>query len=359
MTALPATADNVLLAEAGEGTRVQFQGIEKSYGANRVLHGVDLDIAPGEFVSLLGPSGCGKTTALRVLAGLESADGGAVLLGGQDVSRIPTNKRDIGMVFQSYSLFPHLRVDDNTAFGLRRRGVGKAAAGRRALDALALVGLEGFADRFPHQLSGGQQQRVALARALVTEPRVLLLDEPLSALDAKVRVQLRDEIRRIQLRLGITTVFVTHDQEEALAVSDRIAVMDAGRIDQIDTPEELYLRPATAHVAAFVGLSSVVSGVASGDRVTVWGRELPTNAPAEGLVQVHLRPENLRFSGEADAAIGGVVEESTFLGSIRRTLVKTDAGELVRVQHDARQHPAFGDRVHLAVEPVPVAVRAT
>jgi len=357
MTALPATADNVLLAEAGEGTRVQFQGIEKSYGANRVLHGVDLDIAPGEFVSLLGPSGCGKTTALRVLAGLESADGGAVLLGGQDVSRIPTNKRDIGMVFQSYSLFPHLRVDDNTAFGLRRRGVGKTAAGRRALDALALVGLEGFADRFPHQLSGGQQQRVALARALVTEPRVLLLDEPLSALDAKVRVQLRDEIRRIQLRLGITTVFVTHDQEEALAVSDRIAVMDAGRIDQIDTPEELYLRPATAHVAAFVGLSSVVSGVASGDRVTVWGRDLPTNAPAEGPVQVHLRPENLRFSGEADAAIGGVVEESTFLGSIRRTLVKTDAGELVRVQHDARQHPVFGDRVHLAVEPVPVAVR--
>ncbi|MES2865828.1 ABC transporter ATP-binding protein [Microbacterium profundi] len=359
MTALPATADNVLLAEAGEGTRVQFQGIEKSYGSNQVLHGVDLDIAPGEFVSLLGPSGCGKTTALRVLAGLESADGGAVLLGGQDVSRIPTNKRDIGMVFQSYSLFPHLRVDDNTAFGLRRRGVGKAAAAKRALDALALVGLEGFADRYPHQLSGGQQQRVALARALVTEPRVLLLDEPLSALDAKVRVQLRDEIRRIQLRLGITTVFVTHDQEEALAVSDRIAVMDAGRIDQIDTPEELYLRPATAHVAAFVGLSSVVPGVASGGHVTVWGRELPTNAPADGPVEVHLRPENLRFSGEADAAIGGVVEESTFLGSIRRTLVKTDAGDLVRVQHDAHQHPSFGDRVHLAIEPVPVAVRAT
>ncbi|MDP3950009.1 ABC transporter ATP-binding protein [Microbacterium sp.] len=355
--ALPPTKDNLLLSEAGEGTRVQFRGIEKSYGSNKVLHGVDLDIAPGEFVSLLGPSGCGKTTALRVLAGLESADGGAVLLGGQDVSRIPTNKRDIGMVFQSYSLFPHLRVDDNTAFGLRRRGVGKAKAAKRALDALELVGLGSFADRYPHELSGGQQQRVALARALVTEPRVLLLDEPLSALDAKVRVQLRDEIRRIQLRLGITTVFVTHDQEEALAVSDRIAVMDAGRIDQIDTPEELYLRPATAHVAAFVGLSSVVSGVASGGHVTVWGRELPTNAPAEGPVEVHLRPENLRFSGQADAAIGAVVEESTFLGSMRRTLVKTDAGELVRVQHDAHQHPSFGDRVHLAIEPVAVAVR--
>ncbi|MGM7697867.1 ABC transporter ATP-binding protein [Microbacterium sp. A84] len=355
---LPPTKDNMLLSEAGEGTRVQFQGIEKSYGSNRVLHGVDLDIAPGEFVSLLGPSGCGKTTALRVLAGLESADGGAVLLGGQDVSRVPTNKRDIGMVFQSYSLFPHLRVDDNTAFGLRRRGMGKAKAAKRAMDALELVGLGSFAERFPHELSGGQQQRVALARALVTEPRVLLLDEPLSALDAKVRVQLRDEIRRIQLRLGITTVFVTHDQEEALAVSDRIAVMDAGRIDQIDTPEELYLRPATAHVAAFVGLSSIVSGIASGGRVTVWGRDLPTNTPAEGKVEVHLRPENLRFAGEADASTSGIVEESTFLGSIRRTLVKTDSGELVRVQHDAQFHPAYGDRVHLAVEPVPVAVRA-
>lgn len=356
-TPLPATKDNQLLAEAGDGTRVQFQGIEKSYGSNRVLHGVDLDIAPGEFVSLLGPSGCGKTTALRMLAGLENADAGSVLLGGKDVSRVPTNKRDIGMVFQAYSLFPHLSVADNTAFGLRRRGVGRSAAAKKALDALALVGLEGFADRFPHQLSGGQQQRVALARALVTEPRVLLLDEPLSALDAKVRVQLRDEIRRIQLRLGITTVFVTHDQEEALAVSDRIAVMDAGRIDQIDTPEELYLRPATAHVAAFIGLSSIVSGVAAGDTVTVWGRSLPVNAPATGEVEAHLRPENLRFTGEADAAIGGVVEESTFLGSIRRTLVKTDAGELVRVQHDAHQHPAFGDRVWLAVDPVPVAVR--
>ena len=201
---LPQTADNMLLAEAGEGTRVQLQSIVKSYSGNTVLHGVDLDIAPGEFVSLLGPSGCGKTTLLRVLAGLEGLDSGAVLLGGSDVSRVPTNKRDIGMVFQSYSLFPHLRVAENTAFGLRRRGLGKAEASKRALDALALVGLADFADRFPHQLSGGQQQRVALARALVTEPKVLLLDEPLSALDAKVRVQLRDEIRRIQLRLGIT-----------------------------------------------------------------------------------------------------------------------------------------------------------
>lgn len=353
---LPRTKDNLLLAGAGEGTRVELQGIVKSFGGNRVLHGVDLDIAPGEFVSLLGPSGCGKTTLLRVLAGLEGADEGAVFLGGGDVSRVSTNKRDIGMVFQSYSLFPHLRVSENTAFGLRRRGVGKAESARRAVDALALVGLSDFADRFPHQLSGGQQQRVALARALVTEPKVLLLDEPLSALDAKVRVQLRDEIRRIQLRLGITTVFVTHDQEEALAVSDRIAVMNSGRIEQIGSPEELYTMPSTAGVAAFVGLSSIVSGVAEGDHVVVWGQQLPLQSPADGPVDVYLRPENVYFASEADAATEALVEESTFLGSMRRTLVRTEAGELVRVQHAPGINHTYGDRVRIAVAPEPVAV---
>ncbi|GGM41246.1 ABC transporter ATP-binding protein [Microbacterium saperdae] len=354
--ALPRTKDNLLLAEAGEGTRVELQGIVKSYAGTRVLHGVDLDIAPGEFVSLLGPSGCGKTTLLRVLAGLEGSDEGAVLLGGRDVSRIPTNKRDIGMVFQSYSLFPHLRVAENTAFGLRRRGVSASESSKRALDALALVGLADFADRFPHQLSGGQQQRVALARALVTEPKVLLLDEPLSALDAKVRVQLRDEIRRIQLRLGITTVFVTHDQEEALAVSDRIAVMNSGRIEQIGSPEQLYTTPSTAGVAAFVGLSSVVSGVGEGDHVVVWGQRLPLQSPAIGPVDVYLRPENVFFASEADAATDALVEESTFLGSMRRTLVRTESGELVRVQHAPGIHPSFGDRVRIAIAPEPVAV---
>ena len=355
---LPSTSDNALLAEAGAGTRVEFRGIVKEYGPTRVLHGVDLDIAPGEFVSLLGPSGCGKTTALRVLAGLEAATGGSVLLGGKDMTGVATNRRDIGMVFQSYSLFPHLRVADNAAFGLRRRGVGKKDAARRAGDALDLVGLGHLADRFPHQLSGGQQQRVALARALVTEPRVLLLDEPLSALDAKVRVQLRDEIRRIQLRLGITTVFVTHDQEEALAVSDRIAVMDAGRIEQIGSPEELYLHPATAQVAAFVGVSSVVEGVVSGGCVTVWGQRVPLLAPeAEGDVEVFLRPENVRLVGATDPGVDAAVQESTFLGSYRRTLVRTPDGALVRVQHAASERVEYDDRVRIAVDPVPVAVR--
>jgi len=358
---LPRTSDNALLSGAGDGTRVEFRGIVKDYGATRVLHGVDLDISPGEFVSLLGPSGCGKTTALRVLAGLERASSGSVVVGGCDISGVPTNRRDLGMVFQSYSLFPHLRVLENTAFGLRRRGVGRAEAARRAGDALDLVGLGDLTARYPHELSGGQQQRVALARALVTEPRVLLLDEPLSALDAKVRVQLRDEIRRLQLRLGMTTIFVTHDQEEALAVSDRIAVMNAGRIEQIGSPEELYLRPQTPHVAAFVGLSSVVPGVLRAGRVSVWGHDLPANGEApDGEVAVLVRPENVvlhRGARPEGGGVAAVVEESTFLGSYRRSLVRTADGVLIRVQHAAGERLGYGDGVAVALRDEPVTVR--
>ncbi|MGV9768010.1 ABC transporter ATP-binding protein [Microbacterium sp. NPDC003461] len=351
---LPRTSDNALLADAGAGTHVELRCIVKDYGPTRVLHGIDLDIQPGEFVSVLGPSGCGKTTALRVLAGLEQATGGSLLFGGQDVSGTPTNKRDIGMVFQAYSLFPHLKVVDNTAFGLRRRGVGRAQATKRAGDALDLVGLGHLADRFPHQLSGGQQQRVALARALVTEPRVLLLDEPLSALDAKVRVQLRDEIRRIQLRLGTTTVFVTHDQEEALAVSDRIAVMNAGRIEQIGTPEDLYLRPQTPFVAAFVGLSSTVPATVTSGVADVLGVALPVIGQApDGAAEALVRPENVRLGG----TIPAVVQESTFLGSLRRTLVRTETDALLWLQHAAAERLEFGERVTVGIDPVPVVVR--
>ncbi len=354
--ALPDTAANALVPSASAG--VELRGVVKEYGSTRVLHGVDLDVAPGEFVSLLGPSGCGKTTALRVLAGLEQASGGEVRIGGRDVSAVPTNKRDIGMVFQSYSLFPHLRALENTAFGLRRRGVGTAEARRRAGDALDLVGLGHLADRYAHQMSGGQQQRVALARALVTEPRVLLLDEPLSALDAKVRVQLRDEIRRIQQRLGTTTVFVTHDQEEALAVSDRVAVMGAGRILQVGSPEELYTRPATAEVAAFVGSSSLVPGVVVGDTVEVWGRRLPLLATAKaGPCEVFVRPENVRLVGAGEEGRDAVVEQTTFLGSIRRSLLATSEGSRVHVQHGADLGLAVGDRVRVRLDDVAVLTR--
>lgn len=339
-----------IAVEQKSGTRVELRQITKSFGDRVVLDALDLDIAPGEFVSLLGPSGCGKTTALRVLAGLETSDAGEVRFGGQDVSAIPVNHRDIGMVFQSYSLFPHLRVIDNVAYGLRRRKVAKAEASRRASEALAMVGLDEFGERYPHQLSGGQQQRVALARALVTEPRVLLLDEPLSALDAKVRVQLRDEIRRIQLRLGITTVFVTHDQEEALAVSDRVAVMGHGSIEQIGTPEELYLRPATATVAEFVGLSSKVPGLARDGQVSVLGQQLVLREPvADGAVEVYLRPEDLRLVGNTEPGFDVIVAETSFLGSFRRTLAHTEGGVEVRLQHAATDRVMPGDQLHVAV----------
>ena len=236
--------------------QVDLVSVVKDYGSHRALNAIDLSIKPGEFVALLGPSGCGKTTALRALSGLELIDGGQILIDGEDVASVPTNKRDIGMVFQSYSLFPHMTVLENVEFGLRMRRVAADERRSRAAEALDMVGLGTMSSRFAHQLSGGQQQRVALARALVTRPRVLLLDEPLSALDAKVRVQLRDQIRRIQTDLGITTVFVTHDQEEALELADRLVVMSQGKIEQVGTPDDVYDRPNSPFVFSFIGESS-------------------------------------------------------------------------------------------------------
>ena len=243
---------------------VRMEGLTRHYGPVVALDGLDLTLRPGELIALLGPSGCGKTTTLRLLAGLEDADRGQITVGGRDITRLPASKRDMGMVFQAYSLFPHMTVLQNVAFGLRLRRVAKADRERRALDVLELVGLSEQAGRYAHQLSGGQQQRVALARALAIEPQVLLLDEPLSALDAKVRAQLRDQIRRIQLEVGITTLFVTHDQEEALAIADRVGVMREGQLEQLAPPTEVYSRPATPFVAEFVGLTNRLPGTVSG-----------------------------------------------------------------------------------------------
>ncbi|MCU1445896.1 ABC transporter ATP-binding protein, partial [Cryobacterium sp.] len=321
----------------------------------------DLTLKAGELVALLGPSGSGKTTALRVLAGLESTDDGRILLDGQDVSALPTSRRDMGMVFQSYSLFPHLSAGQNVEFGLRMRRVPAAERRDRAAEALGLVGLAAHYDRYAHQLSGGQQQRVALARALVTRPRVLLLDEPLSALDAKVRVQLREEIRRIQTELGITTLFVTHDQDEALAVADRVAVMRDGRIEQVGTPEELYTRPATPFIADFVGLSNRLPGEVLHGFATVHGITLPLVDPsqADGPVRVFVRPEDLSLAPGGTpgaAALAGTVRLSSFLGSLRRTTVALAAGGTVVVQHDVRVHPQPGEAVSVGFTGAPVPV---
>ena len=264
----PATAASAA-SPSRAGVRVQLVELRRRFGEVSALDGLSLDLAPGELVALLGPSGCGKTTALRSLAGLERLDSGRVLLDDRDITNTPASRRDMGMVFQAYSLFPHLTARDNVAFGLRLRRMASAERRKAADRLLELVHLANQGNRYPHELSGGQQQRVALARALAIEPQVLLLDEPLSALDAKVRSTLRDEIRRIQTEVGITTVFVTHDQDEALAIADRVAVIFAGRLEQIAPPAELYERPRTVQVADFVGLSNRIRGEARGGTAVV------------------------------------------------------------------------------------------
>ncbi|WP_432007911.1 ABC transporter ATP-binding protein [Streptomyces parvus] len=310
---------------------VHLKQLRRKFGSTVALDGLDLEIAAGEMVALLGPSGCGKTTALRIVAGFETADGGELLMGGEDVTSVPANRRDIGMVFQSYSLFPNMTAAENIAYGLRVRGRAAAERKERAGELLDLVGLPGRDGHYPHQLSGGQQQRVALARALAIRPRVLLLDEPLSALDAKVRLSLREEIRRIQLDLGITTVFVTHDQEEALSMADRVAVMKDGRLEQCAAPGELYDRPATPFVAEFVGTMNRLPGtVRDGGVVELFGRRLPIHGerPAVGAeVDVLLRPEGLAV-GAADDGAGtpATVRVATFLGPTTRLHLTTDSG---------------------------------
>ncbi|MFU8945313.1 ABC transporter ATP-binding protein [Mycetocola zhadangensis] len=341
------------------GTAVEFAGVDKHYPGHRALDGLDLRIEPGEFVALLGPSGCGKTTALRALAGLEVVTGGTVSVDGVDVSRTPVNQRDMGMVFQSYSLFPHLTALENVEFGLRMRRTPAAERRRLATEALDLVDLGERGGRYAHQLSGGQQQRVALARALVTRPRVLLLDEPLSALDAKVRVQLRDEIRRIQQELGITTLFVTHDQDEALAVADRVAVMRAGRIEQIGAPEELYARPATPFVADFVGQSNRLEGLAALGVVTVLGQDLALRDRAlSGVVRCFVRPEDVQVTPSGPTAgARGTVLGTSFHGSFRRTTVLVGAEQIV-AQHAASVVFSPGDDVVLRLTAAEVMAEA-
>jgi len=302
--------------------------LEKSFGTNRVVKDFNLGIDKGEFVSLLGPSGCGKTTVLRMVAGFETPSSGSISIGGTDVVTLRPNQRNIGMVFQAYALFPNLTVAQNVGFGLRVKGVGRAIADARVTEMLRLIGLPDLGARYPFQLSGGQQQRVALARALAPQPSVLLLDEPLSALDAKIRVSLRTEIREIQRSLGITTLFVTHDQEEALSMSDRIVVMNGGVAEQVGTPFEIYNRPDTRFVAGFVGtLNMFDARVEDAGRGILSIGGVPMTLAEGGLVAafgsniaIALRPEAIHLGrGEGrEVVLPATIEEVHFLGSVIR-----------------------------------------
>jgi putative spermidine/putrescine transport system ATP-binding protein len=347
---------------------LSIQSVRKSFGPTTVVQDFNLDVGTGEFVSFLGPSGCGKTTVLRMVAGFEEPTSGSVVIGGKDVTRLKPNQRNIGMVFQAYALFPNLTVAQNIAFGLKVAGVSKADTDSRVAEMLNLIKLPQFGDRYPYQLSGGQQQRVALARAIAPKPKLLLLDEPLSALDAKVRVSLRDEIRSIQKELGITTVFVTHDQEEALSISDRIVVMYGGKAEQVGTPFEIYNRPSTKFVANFVGTLNVLEGTvtdASSGKVKVGVGEVMLKGKLNGskagdTLSLALRPEAISLGRQPgrDATLGGEISEVSFLGSVIRVRVGLgkDTVSLDTFNSPASPPPTVGEKAEISFSPDDVLV---
>jgi len=312
---------------------LELDGVRKEFGGFAAVEGFDLAAEKGEFVSFLGPSGCGKTTTLRMIAGFELPTAGSIKVADVDITHRPPNRRNVGMVFQAYALFPNMTVADNIGFGLKVRGRSKPDIAKRVGELLELIHLEDRGGRYPYQLSGGQQQRVALARALAIEPQVLLLDEPLSALDAKIRISLRKEIRSIQRQLGITTVYVTHDQEEALSLSDRVVVMSEGRIEQIGSPADIYNFPATQFVASFVGTLNLLSATvveASTGRLSVAGQEIRAARPVErgrdgAIVTLAVRPEGIELGTDGGSnRLTGTVEDVSFLGSIVRIRLRMD-----------------------------------
>ncbi len=345
---------------------VSLQRVSKSYGGIRAVDDVTLDIREGEFVVLLGPSGCGKTTILRVIAGFTRPSEGRVLIGGQDVTTLPPRLRNIGMVFQNYALFPNMTVAENIAFGLRERKVDKATISRRVAELLDLVRLPGMGNRHVDELSGGQQQRVALARALAFSPRVLLMDEPLGALDLKLRESMQIELHKIQRDLGITTVFVTHDQQEAMSLSDRIVIMNNGRIQQVGGPEELYATPGNRFVADFIGKTNVIRGhvadagawrcaVRVGDGLVVTIPGGAAYAVGDGL-DISVRPEQLVLSASWPSsgfnAIPGTVERRRFLGNIVHYFVRVPWGQVLLVERPASaEHARVGEQVHVVWRP--------
>lgn len=336
---------------------VSIEHVTFGYGETAVLDDVSLDVQKGEFFAFLGPSGSGKTTLLRLVAGFGTPNAGRIVIGEREVTRLPPWSRNVGMVFQSYALWPHMTVAKNVAFGLERRNVPRADIARRVEAALDLVGLSAYADRRPAQLSGGQQQRVALARTIVIEPEVLLLDEPLSNLDAKLRVEMRSELRMLQRKLGITAIYVTHDQEEANAIADRIAVLDGGRIQQIGTPIELYDHPANRFVATFLGTANLIEGRIEGSRFVAENFSLADVGGPDGAACISIRPQDVAL-GAANTGASASVEEREFLGSVVRYRLKLGRQTLVvDVPHRREAEPhAVGATVGLIVDPKQVTV---
>ena len=344
---------------ARKAAAIEFREVTKAWGPTKAVDAVSFVLAPGTFTAILGPSGCGKTTTLRLIAGLEMPTAGRILIGGADVTNAPTWERDVSMVFQSYALFPHMTVAENVAYGLRSEKRPAAEARARAAEALATVGLAGLGERLPAELSGGQQQRVALARAIVLEPAVLLFDEPLSNLDARLRREMREEIRALQQRLGVTAVYVTHDQSEALAVSDRIIVMDHARIAGAGSPRELYERPTSEFVARFMGEANLVSGTleatGAGARLRLDAIAVPVEAAgrAAGPVRCALRPETLVLNRDGEG-IAGTVASAAYVGAAMEYRVQTALGTLFVVSPATRAPLAEGSRVVVAIAGAPI-----
>jgi spermidine/putrescine transport system ATP-binding protein len=321
---------------------VELRKVTKRFGDAMVVNAVDLTVEKGEFLTFLGPSGCGKTTTLRMIGGFERPTSGVVLLAGKDVSDLPPYERDVNTVFQSYALFPHMSVAENVAYGLEQKKLPRAEIERKVKEVLAMVRMEAFATRKPREMSGGQQQRVAVARAIVNNPSVVLLDEPLGALDLKLRKEMQVELKQLQRRLGMTFIYVTHDQEEALTMSDRIAVMKGGQIEQLAAPVEIYNRPRTRFVADFIGDTNLLSGTVHGDYILVDGVRIPLNDAAEvipgGRAYLSIRPEMVtvhtgaRAPGDdARPSLEGTVEETIFMGSVWKTIVKLPGGSTTRI----------------------------
>jgi len=342
---------------------VEFEGVVKRYGEATAVAGISFTVESGTLVTLLGPSGCGKTTTLRMIAGLELPSEGRIVIAGRDVTTLGATQRDVSMVFQSYALFPHMNVLENVCYGLRRSGQSRDEAAKRAREGLLQVGLESYEERQPSELSGGQQQRVAVARALVLKPSVLLFDEPLSNLDARLRRQMREEIRELQLRLGLTVVYVTHDQQEAMAVSDRIIVMNAGRIEQQGSPRDLYERPATPFLARFMGESNPARGtVRRLDPMTVRVRlgdveiDIENATARDGDAMVAIRPEAIAVERPAADLLAGTIAKANYLGTHMEYSIDTAAGTLFATCPRVERPMAVGDAVALRLAPRGVIV---